>query len=500
MEPHPRDPGRTAWALPCLLLLALPGVGAQAGQGFSLQQPQDNVTVAAGETLTLNCTTSGIAGPGPVKWLKGWGSGNKTVYGQKGDSLPSVTRAVVESNTDFTIHIRNVQPEDMGTYYCVKYVKTDTGVDEVSHHGRGTVVSVQAKPSPPLMSGPRQRARPGQSVPFVCTTGGFFPEKIGVKWFKNKDPMVAQVPLVTEWRMKTYNMSSTVMVTLQKDDVRSQLICEVQHSTLPAPLRGRFQLSSVLRVPPSVEVRAEPSPVEVNNTVVFTCLVKEFYPGKVSISWLENGMEIKAENVSRLSELPQGLFELRSQVEVQAMEEKNGSTITCMVVHDAQAPANYSAVLWISNTAQGLSKESQMIKDDMLIYIVVGVVCTVLVLLVAAILYLIRVKQIKGKSSPSARLHEPEKSSEATTQESDPNNLTYADLNFDKERKTIRRMVEMSQQSEYACIQTNQAPNGDDNLTYADLDMVHLSKAPKRPAPRPEEAGSEYASVQITRK
>lgn len=86
------------------------------------------------------------------------------------------------------------------------------------------------------------------------------------------------------------------------------------------------------------------------------------------------------------------------------------------------------------------------------------------------------------------------------TQESDPNNLTYADLNFDKERKTIRRMVEMSQQSEYACIQTNQAPNSDDNLTYADLDMVHLSKAPKRPAPRPEEASSEYASVQIARK
>lgn len=61
-------------------------------------------------------------------------------------------------------------------------------------------------------------------------------------------------------------------------------------------------------------------------------------------------------------------------------------------------------------------------------------------------------------------------------------------------------MVEMSQQSEYACIQTNRGPTGDDNLTYADLDMVHLSKAPRRPAPQPEEAGSEYASVQIPRK
>ncbi|NWW77030.1 SHPS1 phosphatase, partial [Climacteris rufus] len=210
-----------------------------------------------------------------------------------------------------------------------------------------------AKPTPPLVSGPEQRARPEQSVPFTCTTGGFFPRNIGVKWFKNKDPMVAQLPQLTEWRVNSYNMSSTVMVTLQKEDVSSVLLCEVQHSTLPAPLRGMYQLSRALRVPPSVEVRAEPSPVEVNKTVNFTCHVKEFYPESVSVSWLENGIEIKQGKVSRPSKLPQGLFELRSQVEMQATEEKNGSMITCVVVHDAQAPVNDSAILRISNPAQG---------------------------------------------------------------------------------------------------------------------------------------------------
>ncbi|NXR41340.1 SHPS1 phosphatase, partial [Zosterops hypoxanthus] len=112
------------------------------GQGFSLQQPQDKVLVAPGETITLNCTMSGLAGPGPVRWLKGWGSGNKTVYDQRGYSLPRVTRAVPASNTDFTIHIRNAQPEDMGTYYCVKFAKSDSGVDEVVQRGSGTEVSV----------------------------------------------------------------------------------------------------------------------------------------------------------------------------------------------------------------------------------------------------------------------------------------------------------------------------------------------------------------------
>lgn len=39
------------------------------------------------------------------------------------------------------------------------------------------------------------------------------------------------------------------------------------------------------------------------------------------------------------------------------------------------------------------------VSGDMPIYIVVGVVCTVLALLVAAILYLIWTKQIKGKGA-----------------------------------------------------------------------------------------------------
>ncbi|NXC85921.1 SHPS1 phosphatase, partial [Cercotrichas coryphoeus] len=325
-------------------------------QDFTLHQPQDKVSVLAGETLTLNCTTAGTDVIGGVRWLKGWGSENKTIYDQRTpSSFPRVTRAVDGSDTDFTIHIKNVQPEDMGTYYCVKFTRGDTGEEEVYRRGNGTEVSVQAKPTPPLVSGPAQRVVPGQPVPFTCTTGGFFPKEIGVKWFKNKNknPMTAQQPQVTQWRVKTYNMSSTVMVPLQKDDVSSQLTCEVQHSTLPAPLRGSFQLSSVLRVPPSVEVRAEPSPAELNTTVTFTCLVKEFYPADVSISWLENGIQIKVENVSRPLQLPSDLFSLESQVEVQATEEKNGSTITCRVVHDAQAPASSSAFLWISNPAQG---------------------------------------------------------------------------------------------------------------------------------------------------
>uniref|UniRef100_A0A8C3K8V9 Ig-like domain-containing protein n=1 Tax=Calidris pygmaea TaxID=425635 RepID=A0A8C3K8V9_9CHAR len=132
VPPHPT---------PQTLLLLCPGAGAQVIQGFELQQPQDKVSVKAGETLTLTCTVSPGGPPGPVKWLKGWGSENQTIYEQTG-SFPRVTRAVNGSYTDFSIHIRDVQPEDAGTYYCVKIRKLFPDGEELLRRGNGTEVSV----------------------------------------------------------------------------------------------------------------------------------------------------------------------------------------------------------------------------------------------------------------------------------------------------------------------------------------------------------------------
>ncbi|KAK1210421.1 SHPS1 phosphatase, partial [Pygoscelis papua] len=321
-------------------------------QDFKLQQPQDKVSVAAGETLTLTCTMSGGGPAGAVRWLKGLGSGNKTIYEQKG-SFPRVTRVVNESGTDFSIHIRDVRPEDAGTYYCVKFKKSLLG-DEVFRRGNGTEVSVRAKPTSPVVSGPGHRVGPGQPVSVTCTAGGFFPKDIHVKWLKNNASISAQQPqIILDPTKFSYNMSSTVMMMLGKDDVHSQLICEVEHTTLTVPLREMYQLSKALRVSPSVRVVADPpSPIEVNKTVNFTCHVNGFYPGDVAVTWLENGTEMKVENTSRLVETPQGLFELRSLVEVKATEEKNGSVFTCRVVHDAQNPISEMAALRIAAPAR----------------------------------------------------------------------------------------------------------------------------------------------------
>ncbi|NWU96094.1 SHPS1 phosphatase, partial [Upupa epops] len=90
------------------------------------------VSLTLGQTLTLTCTVSRNGPIGPMKWLKGWASGHETIY------------------SDFSIRIRDVQPEDTGTYYCVKFDKSVSGLKGFQH-GKGTEVSVHASPLVPGM-------------------------------------------------------------------------------------------------------------------------------------------------------------------------------------------------------------------------------------------------------------------------------------------------------------------------------------------------------------
>ncbi|XP_021110628.1 tyrosine-protein phosphatase non-receptor type substrate 1 isoform X5 [Heterocephalus glaber] len=151
-----------------------------------------------------------------------------------------------------------------------------------------------------------------------------------------------------------------------------------------------------------------------------------------------------------------------------------------------------------------LSVREKNAKDNWNIFIVVGVVCTLLVVLLMATLYLLRIRQKKAKGSTSStRLHEPEKNAREITQiqdTNDINDITYADLNLPKDKKPAPRAAESNNHTEYASIQTGPPPRPEDTLTYADLDMVHLNRAPKQSAPKPEPSFSEYASVQVQRK
>ncbi|XP_065421310.1 signal-regulatory protein beta-1-like [Chrysemys picta bellii] len=337
-----------------LLLLEIPGAGAQELQ---LLQPQGAVWVSPGETLTLTCSVTGLQPVGPVKWFKDSGSGRQLVYGNVG-SFPRVTRAVSGSDTDFTIRISDTRPEDAGIYHCVKFEKGSV-VDEEIRSGNGTVVSVSARPSAPSVSGPPSRAEPGSPVTFTCTSGGFSPRNITVTWLKNGAKLPAPQPRVLPAHESvSYNMSSTVGVNLTAGDARSQLTCQIEHSTLPAPLRASYNLSAALRVPPRLRVGTAPAaPVALNESVTFTCYAEGFYPKDASLTWLENGNEMNLGKPSPMTQNPDGTYTLQSSLEVKATEQRRQSAFTCRAVHDSQPPVSASAMLRLSQVPADPGKD-----------------------------------------------------------------------------------------------------------------------------------------------
>ncbi|XP_042550272.1 tyrosine-protein phosphatase non-receptor type substrate 1 isoform X2 [Dipodomys spectabilis] len=507
MEPAGPAPGRLRPLL-CLLLAASCAWSGTAADELQVMQPDRAVSVAAGETAMLRCTVTSLLPVGPIQWFRGKGPRQELIIHFKEPHNPRVTPvsdSTQRDNMDFSIHIRNVTPADAGTYYCVKFQKTATEGDKEFKSGPGTELSVSARPSLPVVSGPAARATPGQTVSFTCKSHGFSPRNITLKWFKNGNQLPdSQTSLDPKGESVSYNISSTAKVVLTPGDVRSQVICEVAHVTLSgSPLRGTANLSDAIRVPPTLEVSQQP--MMAGNQVNVTCLASKFYPSSLQVTWMENGNLSRTEASGARTENKDGTYNQTSWLLVNVSAHREKVVLTCQVEHEGQ-PA-ITANLTLEASAQQKEQGAETTPDgtnSWNIFIVVGVVCALLVVLLMAVLYLLRIKQKKAKGSTSStRLHEPEKNAREITQiqdTNDINDITYADLNLPKEKKPAPRAAEPNNHTEYASIQSGPPPKSEDTLTYADLDMVHLNRAPKPPAPKPEPSFSEYASVQVQRK
>lgn len=504
MEPASPAPGRLGPLLCLLIAASCAGSGEAAEKELQVIQPDKSVSVAAGETATLNCTLTSLHPVGPIQWFRGTGPGQKLIYSFKGGHFPRVTNAAdttKRNNMDFSIRISNITPADTGTYYCVKFRKEDTN-NVLLKTGPGTQLVVSAKPSPPVVSGPAARAPPGQTVNFTCKSHGFSPRSITLKWFKDGNEFQAsQTTVNPEGDSASYNLSSTAKVLLVQGDVRSQVICQVNHVTLQGgALRGTANLSETIRVPPIVDVTQHPLS---ENQVNITCQAKKFYPQRLQLTWLENGNVSRTETDLAPTENKDGTFNRMSWLLVNLSAHRENVMLTCQAEHDGQPAVTKNHTVEISAHQKNQSTNGPPGENSNLnsIFIAVGVVCALLVALLIAALYLLRFRQKKAKGSTSStRLHEPEKNAREITQVQDNNDITYADLNLPKRKKSVPQAAEPKNYTEYASIQAVPPPPPEDTVTYADLDMVHLNRAPKQPAPKPEPSYSEYASVQVQRK
>ncbi|XP_039177562.1 signal-regulatory protein beta-1-like [Crotalus tigris] len=306
---------------------------------MEVTQLPETVSVKAGDSLTLKCTLIGANLPGGVRWYKGLDRNQPPIYSDKQGASNRAVRLVAGSNTDFSINIPNIHPEDAGTYYCVKF---RAGVsDKELASGKGTQVSVIAKPSQPVVRGPTRRVAAGSRASFNCSTEGFSPQEITVSWLKDgKKIQAGQTNILNsdETESISYQAESTVEIPLEQGDMRSQLTCQIQHRSLEAPLQKSFPLGDVLRVPPKFCLETSPpSPVQLNTTVTVTCSVEEFYPDDTNVELFINNAPSRKGMVGPRTSNPDGTFSLKTYLEVMATEDRNNSQFSCVVQQKSQS-------------------------------------------------------------------------------------------------------------------------------------------------------------------
>nr|XP_023405680.1 signal-regulatory protein beta-1-like [Loxodonta africana] len=291
-------------------------------------------TVLTGDTLTLSCTVSDSLPKGPVLWFKGNGPNRKLIYDFQKGLFPRIKRigdTTKAGNTDFSIRISGITLDDAGTYYCMKFQKGKPDKEYLS--GQGTEVSVHGDPLPPVVLGPSARTTPGQTVIFTCEFHSFSPRYVTLMWFKNGNELPAlQTKVGPLDNSVSYNVSSRTQVTLTREDIHDQVICEVAHSTLQGSLCGSANLSDIIRVPPTLEVTQLPIQ---GNQVNVTCQVKKFYPKSLQLTWLENGKVSRTDSASIPTEDKDGTYNLKSWILVNSSAHRE-DVLTCRVVHDGQ--------------------------------------------------------------------------------------------------------------------------------------------------------------------
>ncbi|XP_045689090.1 signal-regulatory protein beta-1-like [Phyllostomus hastatus] len=352
-------PASWSWPPPCLLLTLLLGFTGGAGEELQVIQPK-SVSVAAGETATLSCTVTSILPVGPMFWFRGTGPGRELVYSQQGGHSPRVTNATDttrKNNMDFSIRISNITPADTGTYYCVKFRKAEPDNTELKS-GAGTRLTVSAQPSPPVVSAPTRRATPGQTVSFTCESHGFSPRNIVLRWFKDRNELPAsQTTVDPEGDSPSYSISSTARVRLAWGDVRSQVICQVDHVTLKGgpPLRGTANLSEAIQVPPTLEVSQHT--LSENQVNIIICQVKNFYPQHLQLTWLKNGNMSRTETLLTRVENKDGTFTWRSWILVNLPVRGEAVELTCLVQHDGQLAVSRNLTLEASPNPKGPSTD-----------------------------------------------------------------------------------------------------------------------------------------------
>nr|7RQR_B Chain B, F10 Kappa Chain [Homo sapiens]7RQR_L Chain L, F10 Kappa Chain [Homo sapiens] len=208
---------------------------------IQMTQSPSTLSASVGDRVTITCRASQSISRWVAWYQQKAGKAPKLLI-YKASSLESGVPSRFSgsgSETDFTLTISSLQPDDVATYYCQQY--TSYG----RTFGQGTKVEIKrtvAAPSVFIFPPSDEQLKSG-TASVVCLLNNFYPREAKVQWkVDNALQSGNSQESVTEQDSKdsTYSLSSTL--TLSKADYEKHKVyaCEVTHQGLSSPVTKSF--------------------------------------------------------------------------------------------------------------------------------------------------------------------------------------------------------------------------------------------------------------------
>ncbi|XP_045050461.2 signal-regulatory protein beta-1-like [Desmodus rotundus] len=239
---------------------------------------------------------------------------------------PKVTR-----NSDGTYSLEHMWPAEAkpeGSEFACWVVQDDQPPVQANITLRAQTTRLRKGSSayPYVLQGPLQRSEPGTSIHLTYRSSGFPTQQVTVTWLKNNRTLPRPQTSV-HLSGGTYNVTSSVLIPLQANDVLSHVFCLVQHKLRPA-FQKTINLDQYLR-----------------DLVAITCHVQRFYPQHVHLTWMENCEMFTGAEKPTSKQNSDGTYSLESLQLVNASVQGSERVFTCIVQHDAQPPTSANLIL-----------------------------------------------------------------------------------------------------------------------------------------------------------
>ncbi|XP_066579231.1 immunoglobulin gamma-1 heavy chain [Amia ocellicauda] len=297
-----------------------------------------------GESHTLSCTASGFTfssnwmhwvRQAPGKGLEWLGNikydGSSKYYAQSVQGRFTISRD--NSKSTMYLHMNSLKSEDSAVYYCARETR-----GWFDYWGKGTQVTVthapEVAPHVYVLLPCEEDLETAGKVTIGCLAKEFSPSFATMTWYKNVSEITADIVMYPSAELNSrYNQVSTITVSESERQEDTSYTCKA--STSAQSMATSSPQKFPKGIPPQVSIL--PLSKQQTDTLILVCVVSEYYPKTVNISWTRDDTSVTTgfSTMAPVQNPSNSLFWTMSHLSVTTDSWNKNNVFSCIVEHKA---------------------------------------------------------------------------------------------------------------------------------------------------------------------